>query len=178
MVCSCLRLAKTPDDVLRCWQEKGKHQCPAVPHEGDGCDLGKWSAGSQLPEVGGVARGSGLVEMSLINREKMNKVIAAAALRCVEWWRAAGPGSVPLRQAGRRAVSADIPLGHPSSLFVQTGASVGRVSARGGAASGTAGPEPCAADTKIVTANQVLGNLNRLKKHSKLGEAQMKREKF
>lgn len=27
-VCSRLRLPKTPDDVLRCWQEKGKHQCP------------------------------------------------------------------------------------------------------------------------------------------------------
>lgn len=45
------------------------------------------------------------------------------------------------------------------------------MSARGGAASGAAGPEPCAAGTKIVTANQGLGNLNRLKKHrlSKLG---------
>lgn len=45
------------------------------------------------------------------------------------------------------------------------------MSARGGAASGAAGPEPCTAGTKIVTANQGLGNLNRLKKHrlSKLG---------
>lgn len=37
--------------------------------------------------------------------------------------------------------------------------------ARGGAASGTARPKPCADGIKIVTANQVLGNLNRLKKH-------------
>lgn len=54
---------------------------------------------------------------------------------------------------------------------MQTEASAGHVLARGGAASGTAGPEACAAGIKIVTANQVLGNLNRLKKHmlSKLG---------
>lgn len=38
--------------------------------------------------------------------------------------------------------------------------------ARGGAASGTAGPKPCAAGIKIVTTNQVLGNLNRLKPHA------------
>lgn len=38
--------------------------------------------------------------------------------------------------------------------------------ARGGAASGTAGPKPCAAGIKIVTTNQVLSNLNRLKPHA------------
>lgn len=45
------------------------------------------------------------------------------------------------------------------------------MSARGGAASGAAGPEPCTAGIKIATTNQELGNLNRLKKHrlSKLG---------
>jgi len=65
---------------------------------------------------------------------------------------------------------------HPSSLFVQTGASAGHVSARGGAASGTAGPEPCAAGIKIVTANQVLGSLKRLKKH-KLSKPRIEKRK-
>lgn len=130
-----------------------------------------WVSAARICILQWVEGGCGLVEMSLLNREKMKKVIAAAARRCAEWWGAAGPGGVPPRQPGRRAVSAALLLGHPSSLFVQTGAAAGRVSARGGAASGTAGPEPCAAGTKIVTANQVLGNLNRLKKHrlSKLG---------
>lgn len=56
---------------------------------------------------------------------------------------------------------------------------MGHVLARGGAVSGTAGLEPCAAGIKIVTANQVLGNLNRLKKHtlSKLGIGMNKKSK-
>lgn len=51
--------------------------------------------------------------------------------------------------------------------------------ARGGAASGTAGPESCTASLKIVTENQVLGNLNRLKNHmlSKLGTGTNKKRK-
>lgn len=51
--------------------------------------------------------------------------------------------------------------------------------ARGGAASGTAGPASCTASVKIVTENQVLGNLNRLKKHmlSKLGIGTNKKRK-
>lgn len=96
--------------------------------------------------------GSGLVETSLINREKMNKVIAAASPRRVEWRGAGGPG-------GRQAVSADLPPARPSIFLVCSDRSCS-----GACGSTWRWQQLAGRSTEIVTANQAPGNSNGLKK--------------